>query len=277
MATITIRREYEDGEILFGSDIDAIIEDIETFLNTTRINDDNIQNAGITASDKLVDATVTASKLASNAVTTTKIMDANVTTAKIADSNVTTAKIADSNVTTAKIADSNVTTAKIADVNVTAAKLATDAVETAKIKDANVTTGKLADSAVTAAKIADNTITRIKLTGGTTSLSGSLSAGGASASTGLGSYTFSGRPCLVVVYAGSLGTGSAATTFTLSISNVGTVFSKVITSTAHDFSANVSVAYFNSPTSGSQTITLSKSAGGFSTGSASIAGAIIEL
>jgi microcystin-dependent protein len=83
MAQISIRQLYADAEILFASDLDAIVDDIETFLNSTKINDDNIQNSGITASDKLVDASINAAKLASDAVTTAKILDANVTRAKI--------------------------------------------------------------------------------------------------------------------------------------------------------------------------------------------------
>jgi microcystin-dependent protein len=83
MAQISIRQLYADAEILFASDLDAIVDDIETFLNSTKINDDNIQASGITASDKLVDASVNAAKLASDSVTTVKILDANVTREKI--------------------------------------------------------------------------------------------------------------------------------------------------------------------------------------------------
>jgi len=153
MSTLDVRRNYADGDILYQSDLDAIVDDLETFLNVTKLTDDNIQDASITGSTKLIDATVTTGKLASSAVTTAKITDSAVTTAKIADSNVTTAKIADSNVTTAKIADSNVTTAKIADSNVTTAKIADSNVTTAKIADSNVTTAKLLDGAVTQAKL----------------------------------------------------------------------------------------------------------------------------
>ncbi len=123
MASITITKSYADGDILYEADLDNFKTDVETFLNTTKINDDNIQSAGITASTKLIDGTVTAGKLATDSVTTAKIADSNVTTVKIADSNVTTAKIADLNVTTGKLAASAVTTAKIADATVTRVKL----------------------------------------------------------------------------------------------------------------------------------------------------------
>lgn len=112
--------------------MDAFLDDLENFLNTTKIDNSNIQDGGIDGSLKLTTASVVESKLASAAVTTSKIADASITTAKIIDANITTAKIADSNVTTAKIADSNVTTAKIADSNVTTAKLADGAVTAAK-------------------------------------------------------------------------------------------------------------------------------------------------
>jgi hypothetical protein len=114
LATLAITRNYNDGEVLTEADLDAICDSVETFLNSTKINDDNIQNSGITGSDKLV------------------------------SQSVTTAKIADLNVTTAKINDLAVTTGKLDALAVTAAKLAADAVETAKILDANVTRAKLA-------------------------------------------------------------------------------------------------------------------------------------
>lgn len=125
MPTLSITKTYADGEVLFESDLDSIKNDIETFLNTTKIDDDNIQDAGITASSKLIDGTITTGKLGAASVTTAKIADLAVTTGKIADSAVTTAKINDSAVTTAKINDLAVTTAKIADGAVTYAKRGT--------------------------------------------------------------------------------------------------------------------------------------------------------
>lgn len=84
MPTITITKSYADGDVLTESDLDNIRTDVTTFLNTTKIDADNIQ-----------DAAISAAKLANNAVTTDKILDANVTTAKIADNAVTAAKIAE--------------------------------------------------------------------------------------------------------------------------------------------------------------------------------------
>lgn len=94
MASLDTTRNYNDGEVLVEADLDAFLDDIETFLNVTKINDDNIQNNGITGSTKLLNQSVTESKLASNSVTTLKIADGNVTTAKIADAAVTEAKLA---------------------------------------------------------------------------------------------------------------------------------------------------------------------------------------
>lgn len=104
MATIDITRNYADGEVLTEADLDAICDDIEAFLNVTKISDDNIQNNSITGSLKLLTASVTAAKLASDSVTTVKIADANVTEPKLADDAVTTSKIADGAVTSEKLA-----------------------------------------------------------------------------------------------------------------------------------------------------------------------------
>lgn len=166
MALLTVTKNYQDGDVLLEADLDAMKSSIETFVNVTRLNDDNLQDDGITGSDKLVDASVSQAKLASNSVATAKIVDSAVTTAKILDSNVTTAKIADSNVTTAKIADSNITTAKIADANVTAVKLATGSVTEDKLGSGAVTETKIGSNAVTTAKIADGNVTTAKLASG---------------------------------------------------------------------------------------------------------------
>ena len=125
MSTLSVTKTYADGEVFFESDLDNIKNDVETFVNITKLNDDNIQDAGITASSKLIDGTITTGKLGAASVTTAKIADSAVTTGKIADSAVTTAKINDSAVTTAKINDSAVTTVKIADGAVTYAKRGT--------------------------------------------------------------------------------------------------------------------------------------------------------
>lgn len=105
MSTISITKTYENGDILFEADLDAMKSAIETFFNTTGINDDNIQDAVITASSKIIDGTVTTASLASDSIDTEQLATDSVTTAKIADSAVTTAKFAANSVTRAKVAD----------------------------------------------------------------------------------------------------------------------------------------------------------------------------
>ena len=124
MPTLSITKNYANTTVLTEGQLDDIKTSIETFVNTTKLDSQNIQTGGI-ATANFATGAVDSAAIASSAVTTVKIADSNVTTAKIADSNVTTAKIANSGVTTAKILDANVTTAKIADANVTAAKIAT--------------------------------------------------------------------------------------------------------------------------------------------------------
>lgn len=93
MATLTITKEWANGEILLESDLDFIKNDVETFLNVTGIDDDNIQDVGITASSKLVDGSISTAKLAGSSVTAPKIASDAVTTIKILDANVTVAKL----------------------------------------------------------------------------------------------------------------------------------------------------------------------------------------
>lgn len=144
MATLDVRRFYADGDILLAGDFDAFLDDLETFLNTTKINDDNIQNNGITASDKLVDASISTAKLANLVVTDAKLNSAAVTADKIASGAVVEAKIGTGAVTADKIGTSAVVEAKIGTEAVVEGKLASNAVTTAKINDGAVTFAKLA-------------------------------------------------------------------------------------------------------------------------------------
>lgn len=110
MATLSINKDWADGEVLLEADLDNVKDDVETFLNTTKINDDNIQNAGITASSKLIDASISAAKLAADSVTTAKIIDGALSAdatgrAKMADGFVNAAKLATDSVTKVKLAD----------------------------------------------------------------------------------------------------------------------------------------------------------------------------
>ena len=125
MASLNTRKLYAAFTIPTGSQFDAFLDDIESFLNSTKLNDDNIQDNGITASDKLIDETVTAAKIANAAVTAVKLASDSVQTAKIVNGAVTVDKLASNSVTTAKIGDSQVTTAQIATNAVTMAKLET--------------------------------------------------------------------------------------------------------------------------------------------------------
>lgn len=93
MATLSITKQWANGEVLLEADLDYIKTDLETFLNTTKINDDNIQTGGITGSSKLVDLSVTAGKMATDSVTTAKIEALAVTNAKIANATIEHAKL----------------------------------------------------------------------------------------------------------------------------------------------------------------------------------------
>jgi len=83
MPTLTITKTYSDGTVLTEADLDNIKDDVETFLNVTKIDQDNIQTGGVNAAS-----------LATNSVTTIKITDLNVTTAKLANASVTSIKLA---------------------------------------------------------------------------------------------------------------------------------------------------------------------------------------
>lgn len=103
MAVLDISRLYSDGEVLTEAQLDTIRQDIETFFNSTKIDNDNIQNSGLTASAKLTALSVTQNKFKDEAVTTSKIVDEAVTEDKVASNAATEDKLADNAVTQAKI------------------------------------------------------------------------------------------------------------------------------------------------------------------------------
>jgi hypothetical protein len=125
MAQLDVRRLYASLTNPKQSQIDAIVDDVETFVNLTKLNDDNILDDGITASTKVIDGTITTAKLQNSSITAAKIAADAVTTVKIADSAVTSAELAADSVTSAKIVAGAITNAKIADANVTKAKIVT--------------------------------------------------------------------------------------------------------------------------------------------------------
>lgn len=122
MPLIETRREYADGDLLLDSDFNAFLDDIETFLNVTKIDNDNIQDVGISASFKLANATVTTAKLTDSVVSVTKLEDAAAITSCLDNANVTNAKLASSAITTPKIVNDSVTLVKIEDGTETSMK-----------------------------------------------------------------------------------------------------------------------------------------------------------
>lgn len=104
MPVLTITKNWADGETLDEADLDEIKNDVETFLNTTKLDATNLQDSAVTTA-KIQDTAVTTSKVAATAITAAKLATDSVQTAKIVDDAVTTAKINDAAVTSAKLGD----------------------------------------------------------------------------------------------------------------------------------------------------------------------------
>lgn len=73
MATLTVTKTYDDSQVLTEADLDGIKTSIETFVNSTKLDSDNIQTGGIATSN-----------FAAGAVDTTALGAASVTVAKLA-------------------------------------------------------------------------------------------------------------------------------------------------------------------------------------------------
>lgn len=84
MPTLVVTKSYSDGAVLTEDMLDDITDSIETFVNITKLDDQNLQDAAIT-SDKLATSAVTTVKIDNDAVTTSKIANDAVTAAKMAN------------------------------------------------------------------------------------------------------------------------------------------------------------------------------------------------
>lgn len=82
MPLLTIDKQYDDGVVLTEAQLDAMVDSIETFVNITKLDSDNLQNQAVIES-----------KIASNAVTTAALAPGAVTGAKVSDGSITRAKL----------------------------------------------------------------------------------------------------------------------------------------------------------------------------------------
>ena len=121
MATLTVTKTYVDASLLSASDLDGIVDSIETFLNTTLLNGDNIQDGGVTS------AALTANSVTSDILDAASVVEAGIAAAAVEEAQLGTsavdADIADAAVTTAKILDATTATADFANGAVTYAEL----------------------------------------------------------------------------------------------------------------------------------------------------------
>lgn len=98
----TMTKNYADGQLLLADDLDQMAFSLETFLNTTGITDDNIQNSGLIG-DNITPASITVAKIAADSIATRNIQVSAVTNAKMGANSVITDTIIDGSVTRAKL------------------------------------------------------------------------------------------------------------------------------------------------------------------------------
>lgn len=72
MPTLTITKQYDDGTVLTETQLDTAFASVTTFVNTTKLDSDNIQDGGLDA-DTLASSAVTTAKIAAGAVTLAKL------------------------------------------------------------------------------------------------------------------------------------------------------------------------------------------------------------
>jgi hypothetical protein len=84
MPVLTVAKEYAANEALLEAYLDSALDSIEAFINATKLDDANIQDSGITASDKLIDASVVLTNMAANSVGSTQLIVDSVSAEKLA-------------------------------------------------------------------------------------------------------------------------------------------------------------------------------------------------
>jgi hypothetical protein len=235
MPRLDIRRTFDDDNFSAKQDIDNILDDMETFLNVTKLDDDNIQDASLTGSTKLTADTISAGKLASSSVTTAKIIDDSVTDDKLASDCAGNGLTQDTNGALA--------------VNVDDSTLEISS-DTVQVKDNGVTTAKLGDDQVTNAKF-DTGIYFDKIT---RNLETDLSQSTLAATSV--SVTTSGSPVLILAY-GAYRSSGVTSAVSLQLKRDSTV---LFTYQGADAQLR---AWIDNVGAGTYTYTLAKSSGTF--------------
>lgn len=92
--TLTVPVTFVDGTVIQAADFNSNFDQIEAVVNGN-LDDTNLKNSGITASDKLIDSTVSLAKMASDSVDSSKIVDASVALADMAADSVNGSKVVD--------------------------------------------------------------------------------------------------------------------------------------------------------------------------------------
>jgi len=81
MATFSYTKGYLDGSTLNAAHLTTILDEIETFLNTTKLNSDNLQTDSI-SSEHIKAGEISAGLLASDCIETQNIKDGSITKVK---------------------------------------------------------------------------------------------------------------------------------------------------------------------------------------------------
>lgn len=110
-STLNIPNTFTPGQVIFSSQINANFQAIRSVVNL--LDDQNIANASITGSTKLVDGSVPLAKLAADSVNASKIVDGSIGPNELATDAVTTGKILDGTILSGDLADNSVIESKI--------------------------------------------------------------------------------------------------------------------------------------------------------------------
>lgn len=124
MASISIPREFSDGNPLTFAQLSDAFAAVETFLNTTQINDDNIQNSGITGSLKLLNNSVTSQKIANGAISSTQIASAGVLGSNIAANTITGSNLVNGTLSDTQIQAQGISATSILNATLTSTQMA---------------------------------------------------------------------------------------------------------------------------------------------------------
>lgn len=112
-STLNLPFTFSSGQVIYASQMNSNFQAIRAVVNA--LDDQNITNASITGSLKLIDGTVSLAKMGTDSINSSKVVDGSLTTTDILDGTLLVDDLADGSVSSLKILDGTIAPGDLAD------------------------------------------------------------------------------------------------------------------------------------------------------------------